>query len=671
MDKRYSLPRSIFQKLWHVIIGRAKDPNDPSIMHHLSLVAFLAWVGLGVDGLSSAAYGPDEAYRTLGGHGYLAIFLTMATVFTVSIISYAYSRLIEHFPHGGGGYVVATQLLGRNAGVVSGCALLVDYVFTITVSIAGGGDAIFSLFPPTLQIYKLPVEISAILILIVMNLRGLKESIRLILPFFLLFLITHIILIVGILGLHVGDLPELASKTTENLRGGVDQFGKWGLFLIFLKAYSMGGGTYTGIEAVSNGVGTLREPRVLTGKRTMLYLAISLSLTAGGLLLSYMLLDVKPIDGQTLNAVLVDKFAGSWQVLGISIGKIFVWVTMFSESILLLIAAQTGFIDGPRVMANMAVDSWLPRRFASLSDRLTMQNGILLLGVAAVTTLVLTGGQIGILVVMYSINVFVTFSLTEMSMMKFWVTSRKKQRHWKRNLCLHSMGFILCFSILCIMVMEKFMDGAWATMIVTGLCIVSCFMIRSHYFRVNKQIRFIDKQIKDIPAIRERESKSKLKIDMDKPTAAILVGGYSKLGRRSFAAILNTFPNTFHNFIFISVGVINSEFFREGGDASQLQTNTDKTLGQYVNVANRLGHPSSSFSRVGMDIVSEAAELCADVAKKFTHVVFFAGELVFDKPRLIDRILHNETAYAIQRQIRFLGLPMVILPIVLKNLEKE
>src|SRR4029077_3128780 len=124
-----------------------------------------------------------------------------------------------------------------------------------------------------------------------------------------------------------------------------------------------------------------------------------------------------PVEGQTLNAVLVNKFAGSWTLFGLPIGNGFVWTTMLSESILLLVAAQTGFIDGPRVMANMAVDSWLPRRFASLSDRLTMQNGILLLGFSAIATLICTRGQIGILVVMYSINVFVTFSLTNLAMM--------------------------------------------------------------------------------------------------------------------------------------------------------------------------------------------------------------------------------------------------------------
>src|SRR5262249_53595305 len=151
----------------------------------------------------------------------------------------------------------------------------------------------------------------------------------------------------------------------------------------------------------------------------------------GGLLICYMLFNVHPEAGKTLNAVLVHQFASTWNIAGVPVGSGFIWATLFSESALLLVAAQTGFIDGPRVMANMALDSWLPKRFASLSDRLTMQDGIWVMGLAALLILFFTRGQIGILVVMYSINVFITFSLTEISMIKFWITSHKTQPLWK------------------------------------------------------------------------------------------------------------------------------------------------------------------------------------------------------------------------------------------------
>src|SRR5438309_8892724 len=135
------------QRFKRILLGRPKDLQDPHLFRHISLAAFLAWVGLGADGLSSSAYGPQEAFKNLGEHTYLAVFLAAATAFTVLIIAAAYSRVIEHFPFGGGGYVVASRLLGPRVGVVSGSALLVDYVLTISISIAAGGDAVFSVLP--------------------------------------------------------------------------------------------------------------------------------------------------------------------------------------------------------------------------------------------------------------------------------------------------------------------------------------------------------------------------------------------------------------------------------------------------------------------------------------------------------------------------------------------
>src|SRR3954466_11286755 len=162
----------MLKKFGRWMLGDAKNPLDVDIFHQLSLVAFLAWMGLGADGLSSSAYGPEEAFRALGVHTYLAGGLAIATALTVLIISVSYTRIIEQFPTGGGGYVVASHLLGPKTGVVSGCALGVDYVLTITVSIAGSGEAIFSFLPAAWTPWKLPAEFVAIALLISLTLRG-------------------------------------------------------------------------------------------------------------------------------------------------------------------------------------------------------------------------------------------------------------------------------------------------------------------------------------------------------------------------------------------------------------------------------------------------------------------------------------------------------------------
>src|SRR5438309_5662483 len=164
-------------RLRRLVIGPPRDVTDPHVFHRVSLVTFLAWVGLGADGLSSSAYGPEEAYKALGAHAHLSIILVAMTAITIAVISIAYSNLIQHFPGGGGGYLVATKLLGNRVGVVSGCALLVDYVLTITVSVATGCDAVFSFLPAAWAESKLTAEVFVLLFLVVLNLRGVKESV--------------------------------------------------------------------------------------------------------------------------------------------------------------------------------------------------------------------------------------------------------------------------------------------------------------------------------------------------------------------------------------------------------------------------------------------------------------------------------------------------------------
>lgn len=652
--------RSLGSRLHDTFFGPARNLNDPSLGHKLSLIAFFAWIGLGADGLSSSAYGPEEAYRALGNHTYLAVFLMLATALTVFIISYAYSRIIEHFPVGGGGYIVATSLLGKPAGVVSGCALFVDYILTITVSIAGGGDALFSLLPISFQVLKLPVEFIAVIFLIVMNLRGVKESVKVLMPIFLTFVVTHFILIAGGVLTHLSYVHQVTDGVSQGIRSGVNELGVFGLFLIFLRAYSLGGGTYTGIEAVSNGVAILREPRVKTGKRTMLYMALSLALTAGGLLLCYMLAEVRPVKGQTLNTVLsVWLFSGlKWGV--VPIGAWMILITIASEAVLLLVAAQTGFIDGPRILSNMALDGWVPKSFAALSDRLTMQNGIFLIGFASMATLAYTKGHISTLVIMYSINVFLTFSLSQLGMIRFCIRHRGTERTWLRDLAIHGVGFILCFSILWVMIAEKFTEGAWLTLVITLLCIALCFVIKRHYDNVRKQIVEIDRAFSHLHSL--PDTPKKVEFDPQKPTAVILVGGYSGLGIHIFLNIFRLFPNTFKNVLFISVTTVDSEFFKESGELHHMNEKTRAMLDKYVRFSEKMGVPARAEYKAGTDVVEAVSHLCVEIAQKYSHAVFFVGELVFERTQWYHRILHNETANAILRRIRFAGLPMVMIP---------
>jgi amino acid transporter len=663
---------SIGDRVKTVLIGRARDLSDTSIYHTLSLAAFLAWVGLGADGLSSSAYGPAEAFETLlkspyGDQTYLAIFLALATAITVFVISACYSHILEEFPTGGGGYLVASKLLGPRVGVVSGCALLVDYALTITTSIAAAGNALFGLLGTDWQFAgmshhdcKLLFEFAAIGILIVLNLRGIKESVMVLVPIFMVFLLTHAILIFGTIALNLGAVGTTAEHVTQGIRDGMSnpELGLLGMLLLFLHAYSLGAGTYTGIEAVSNSMPVMREPRVATGKRTMMYMAISLALTAGGLMVAYLLLDIRPMADKTMNQLLSEGFV---EELGLPgwLAAVFVLVTVISEGALLVVAAQAGFIDGPRVLASMARDSWVPHWFANLSERLAAHNGVFVMGAAGLAALWVTDGNVSALLVMYSINVFVTFSLSMIGMSRHWWEVRGTNPLWRRRLVLFLFGAVMCVSILVVTVTEKFQEGGWRTLAVTGVCVVFCFAIRRYYDRVVQKLMRLNSLLETVAPTGDATAGEP---EANKSVAAILVGGYSGLGVHTFFNAIRFGPGKFEGVIFLSVGVVDSGNFKGSDAVDDLRKHTAESLEKYVDHARRLGMPAIGFMSIGTDPVDELEQLCVAVKKRFPRATFFAGQLVFQKDTWYQRLLHNETAYSLQRRLQWDGVPMVILP---------
>jgi amino acid transporter len=651
--------RGLRGRIKTLLIGRPRDLGDQSLFHSISLIALLAWVGLGADGLSSSAYGPPEAFANLGQHSYLAVFLALAIVVTVFVISACYSQLIEDFPSGGGGYLVASKLLGPRMGVLAGSALLVDYVMTITVSIAAAGDALVGLAGPGWADLKLPGEFLAIVALIVLNLRGVKESVKVLLPIFVVFLVSHAVLIFGTIGMHLPDTARVAGDIAAKLRAGANnpELGILGMLALLLHAYSLGAGTYTGIEAVSNSMQVMREPRVATAKRTMVYMAVSLAITAGGLIVAYLLLGIQPVPTKTLNHVLTERFT---QEIGVGwLGGAFVFITLLSEGALLIVAAQAGFIGGPRGLANMAQDSWLPRWFANLSERLVVHNGILLMGGAALVALVYTHGDVSVLVVMYAINVFVTFSLSMLGMCRHWYALRGRHPLWRRRLTMFVCGAVLCLAILGVTIWEKFDEGAWRTIVVTGGLVAACLFVNRYYREVGAKLRKLDQTLGQLVTTGEPNPAEP---EPSQPTAVILVGGYSGLGIHTLLNAVRFAPDHFQNFVFISAAVVDSGNFKGTEAVDDLIAHTEDSLGRYVELGQRLGVASTSGMAVGTDAVDALERLCLDVARRFPKSVVFAGQLVFQKDTWLHRLLHNQTAYSLQRRLQWAGIPMVILP---------
>jgi amino acid transporter len=595
----------------------------------------------------------------------------MITMVTIFIISTSYSQIIRLFPHGGGGYLVASRLISPNVGMVSGSALLIDYVLTISISVSSGSDAIFSFLPVQFHEYKVAFAILILGVLVILNLRGVKESVKALTPIFMIFVIAHIFLIVYAFTTHVPQMKDVAIQTSTDFSSSISQLGIYGTIFLIMKAYSMGAGTYTGIEAVSNGIPNLREPRVKTAIKTMRLLASSLSIAVIGLIISYFLFDVHIEQGKTLNAVLIGKAIASWNPF---IGQSFLYITLISEAALLFVAAQTGFLDGPRVMANMAHDSWLPRRFSMLSDRLVSQNGVLIMGVAAFFVIWLSKASVGFLVVLYSINVFITFSLSQFGMVKHWITQRKTDKKWFGKLLINGTGFLLTTFILITVIVIKFDEGGWITILITGALVSLAVFIKRHYIKIGKEIVRIQyvmnsKMSETIAELNQnlKRKPDETTFDAHDMTAVILVNGYSGIGLYSLFKILSKFKDVYKNFVFIEIGIVDADTFHKGDVVESITQNIVQDLSKYVYLIKQLGYNAEYRYAIGTDVAEEVLKIVPEIVDKYTNTTFIGGQLVFSGTYRASRLLHNYTIFAIQRRLYKFGLTTIIIPISLRK----
>jgi amino acid transporter len=655
------------QRVKSVVIGRARDIRDPNLFHKLSLVAFFAWVGLGADGLSSANYGPEESFLALGIHGHLGIFVALATAITIFVIASSYSQIVELFPSGGGGYLVASKLLTPILGMISGCALLIDYVLTISLSIAAGADAIFSFLPLSLQPMKILLAVAGVLILTLLNLRGVKESVGPLVPIFLLFLVTHAFAILFALGVHAPEMGAVIQGTVNDTRVATTQIGSFGVFILIMRAYSMGAGTYTGIEAVSNGLPILREPRVQTAKRTMRYMAVSLAFMAVGLMIGYLLFGVTRVPGKTLNAVLLERIATGWGVPG----AVFVLVSLIAEAVLLFVAAQAGFLDGPRVLSNMSLDRWLPSQFSLLSERLVIKNGILLMGGMALVVMLVSRGSVTLLIVLYAINVFITFCLSQAGMVRHWWKERGKVHAWKRKILINGFGLLLTSFILISQVVLKFREGGWITLLVTGSLALVAIIVKRFYFSTGRRLARLDHLMTAVataetatpPEPAESGRTRRLRFDPKAKTAVILVSGFNGTGLHTLFSVKKVFGQVFKNWFFIQAGIVDADRFKGAAGIDELRTHVEQGLDRYVRFLKAEGMFAQGFSAVGTDVSDEICGLAQAIYEKHPSAVFFGGQIVFVEDSFLTRVLFNHTTFAVQRRLHQLGIPFLVMPV--------
>jgi hypothetical protein len=387
-------------------------------------------------------------------------------------------------------------------------------------------------------------------------------------------------------------------------------------------------------------------------------MAVSLAFTAGGIILLYLLWDVKHVEGQTYNAVVFGAVLADMGFDGPLSHPIALTVVLALEAGLLFVAANTGFLGGPAVLSNMAADSWVPHKFRYLSTRLVTENGILVMGLAAFAVLWATAGSVTLLVVLYSISVFLTFAVSLWGLSLYWWRARSEpQRLWR--LALSLTGFVVCAVILLLLCWNRFDDGGWAALLIIAAIVALCVAIRRHYEATKEALRKIDAQFEHVPFGSEAKPPA---IDRQAPTAVFMVGSSRGGGLHTLLWVQRMFPEHFRNFVFINARAVDAQSYggAEAMQAMKLEANV--ALKFFENFCHSNGLAAKSYLSFGTDPIEGFVELCARVREEFPQAIFFTSKLIFRQDNWFTRLLHNQAALVLQQRLHLAGMQMVILP---------
>jgi amino acid transporter len=425
------------------------------------------------DPLSSVAYGTEEILfaLVLGGAALLnyLVPIAIAIVILVAIVATSYYQTIHAYSSGGGAYIVAKENLGTYPGLVAGAALLIDYVLTVTVSVAAGIAAITSAFP-ILKIHTVLLCLFAILFIAIMNLRGVRESGR-------IFSIP-VYLFIGSLLLLIGASLTKSFSISPPLYGGLKETTS-NIFPVFiiLRAFASGCATLTGIEAISNGVRAFRAPEAKNAGITLLWMAFTLCVLTIGIAYFSRHYGILPNQNETVLSQLARTV--------FSKGIVY-YIIQFSTALVLVLAANTSFADFPRLSSIMANDRYLPRQLSNRGDKLVFSNGILILGSLSALLITLFRGDTHSLIPLYAVGVFTAFTLSQAGMVRHWIKDRG--RGWFKSALINGIGAVVTGIVLVIIALEKFKHGAWIVLIAIPALVFLTKKIHQHYLSIAEQL---------------------------------------------------------------------------------------------------------------------------------------------------------------------------------------
>lgn len=423
------------------------------------------------DPLSSVAYGTEEIMFALiaGGAALLSYTLpiAIAIVITVSIVVTSYYQTIHAYSSGGGAYIVAKENLGELPGLIAGSALLIDYVLTVTVSVAAGIAAITSAFPAT-KSYTITMCLVSILFIMVVNLRGVRESGKVFsLPVYI-FIGSLLVLIAASLSKSF-SLPHIEREVT----------GAANIFPVFiiLRAFASGCVTLTGIEAISNGVRAFKAPEAKNAGITLVWMAVMLGFLTIGIAYFSNYYGIMPNPNETVVSQLARTVFGKGVVY---------YTIQFATMLVLILAANTSYSDFPRLSSIMANDRYLPRQLSNRGDKLVFSNGILILSFLSALLIILFRGDTHSLIPLYAIGVFTAFTLSQVGMVRHWI--REKGKGWFKSTIINSIGGITTGVVLIIVAVEKFTHGAWIVLIAIPFVVFLTQKVHRHYLSVAEQL---------------------------------------------------------------------------------------------------------------------------------------------------------------------------------------
>src|SRR5438105_3414099 len=450
-------------------------------IHETLLPKWLALPIFASDPLSSVAYATEEALVVLAGaaglgalHLVLPISIGIACLLAIVVLSYR--QTVRVYETSGGAYVVARENLGTAPSLVAAAALLTDYVLTVAVSISAGIYAITS-FAPALGSHKVGLSLACLVVIVLANLRGVRESgLLFALPTYAFVTSILLLVAVGLFQVVQGDVHR--AVVPHQLPVGA---GTIGLFVL-LRAFSSGSTALTGVEAIANGVNAFRHPQ---GKNAATTLAVLGTLAIGMFLgVSYLAVHVHALPSSTDSVV--SQIARTVFPSG-SFGGFMYYAVQGTTLLILVLAANTSFQGFPRLSALLARDRFAPRQFSNLGDRLVFSNGMLVLAGAATALLVVYKADTNSLIHLYVIGVFTAFTLSQGGMVRYWL--RIRGAGWRRKLAINAVGAASTGLVTVIVVWTKFAEGAWLVTVAIPIIVVAMFGVRRHYDRVARRLR--------------------------------------------------------------------------------------------------------------------------------------------------------------------------------------